>query len=761
MTAAAVAVTLLVPTPGATSPVPSFNESYGCDALDGYHGPLAAQPGVIPLSEPIYGPWGDYFGRSMLDIASRVQVMSVPGFSTTFHIHERVVPAFQQVVATLEEHRANGREYNQESYSGAWARLTIPPGRRMSFHSIAAAIDLNSVQNPYSAANILITNMNNDTNYPENPDWFVDAWRDNGFCWGGDWGSIKDPMHFSWKGPLHTPGYPTFAPYPPKVPATNFTVSYDLRVGLTQPPPAGSTHHVADLDRNGAVDVVRVQPWGETGNMVLVAALARNGHGVGNIRATTSGGLVAPEGTRLLTDITNDGRPDLVYLYPTADWTLGRHYFPMIFPLEGGYKLNPVTDSLPIPYDGSQTVLFDDHNLDGTMDAFVISPGDPVASLTVWLGPNFTTPVGPIALTVPFEGHRFAIGDRNTDGTIDGRSDLFALSTDGQLVVHQGTTDPNTTYTSTATIQTPATMGASDAFFVADLDGDGHDDLFVVKPSGATTMYRGGASTHYPGIWYEWTAAHTANWSCPTSYIVGALTDTPQVALVNPQSGLWCLRGKYGQLQSFYFGNPGDYPMMGDWDCDGVDTPGLYRQSDGYVYLRNTNTQGNADIKFFFGNPGDIPLAGDFSGNGCDTVSIYRPSNQTFYIINELGQNDGGLGAAEFSYVFGNPGDKPFTGDFNGNGQDTVGLHRESTGFVYFRNTHTQGNADNQFFFGNPGDRFVAGDWNGDGKDTPGVYRPSARTLYLRYTNSQGNANEAIRWGDSSWLPVSGRFRLP
>jgi hypothetical protein len=200
---------------------------------------------------------------------------------------------------------------------------------------------------------------------------------------------------------------------------------------------------------------------------------------------------------------------------------------------------------------------------------------------------------------------------------------------------------------------------------------------------------------------------------------------------------------------------------MGDWDCDGVDTPGLYRQSNGYVYLRNTNTQGNAHIKFYFGNPGDIPLAGDFNGNGCDTVSIYRPSNQTFYIINQLGQNDGGLGAAEFSYVFGNPGDKPFTGDFNGNGQDTVGLHRESTGFVYYRNTHTQGNADNQFYFGNPGDRFVAGDWNGDGKDSPGVFRPSARTLYLRYTNTQGNANEAIRWGDTSWLPVSGRFRLP
>ena len=51
---------------------------------------------------------------------------------------------------------------------------------------------------------------------------------------------------------------------------------------------------------------------------------------------------------------------------------------------------------------------------------------------------------------------------------------------------------------------------------------------------------------------------------------------------------------------SFYFGNPGDVAFAGDWNCDGVDTPGLYRQSDGFVYLRNSNTQGVADIQFFF-----------------------------------------------------------------------------------------------------------------------------------------------------------------
>jgi hypothetical protein len=200
---------------------------------------------------------------------------------------------------------------------------------------------------------------------------------------------------------------------------------------------------------------------------------------------------------------------------------------------------------------------------------------------------------------------------------------------------------------------------------------------------------------------------------------------------------------------------------MGDWDCDGIDTPGLFRQSDAFAYLRNTNTQGIADIRFFFGNPSDIPLAGDFDGDGCDSLSIYRPSEQRFYIINALGANNGGLGPADFSFLFGDPGDKPFVGDFDGDGIDEVGLHRASTGFVYYRNTLDTGIASNQFFFGDPGDRFITGDWGiVDGTDTPGLFRPSNSTFYFRHTNSQGNADREFQFGEPNSLPVSGSFGL-
>jgi hypothetical protein len=226
--------------------------------------------------------------------------------------------------------------------------------------------------------------------------------------------------------------------------------------------------------------------------------------------------------------------------------------------------------------------------------------------------------------------------------------------------------------------------------------------------------------------------------------------------LVDPTTGIWYLRDGAGLVTSFFYGNPGDYPFVGDWNCDGVDTPGLYRQSDGYVYLRNSNTQGIADIKFFFGNPSDVPIAGDFDGDGCDTVSIYRPSEARIYVINELGHNDEGLGVADYSYLFGDLGDKPFVGDFDGDGIDTVGLYRETTGKVYYRNSNNQGVADNSFIYGIPGDRLVASDWNGDGMDSPAVFRPANTTFYFRFTTTQGTADAQYIWGESHWLPVSG-----
>ena len=192
----------------------------------------------------------------------------------------------------------------------------------------------------------------------------------------------------------------------------------------------------------------------------------------------------------------------------------------------------------------------------------------------------------------------------------------------------------------------------------------------------------------------------------------------------------------------FYYGNPGDEPLMGDWNCNGEQTPGMYRRSTGSVYLRNSNTEGNANETFVFGNPGDIPVAGDFNGDGCDTLSIYRPSEARFYITNSLGN-----GIAEQSFPFGAFGDVPLVGDFDGNGTDTVGVYRPGRMLIALRNELGAGVADETLFFGNPGDQLMMGDWDGDGDETPGAYRVSNGTLYLKNDHRTGIADESLSVG--------------
>jgi|GEM_PF-2090406 len=226
-----------------------------------------------------------------------------------------------------------------------------------------------------------------------------------------------------------------------------------------------------------------------------------------------------------------------------------------------------------------------------------------------------------------------------------------------------------------------------------------------------------------------------------------------QVGFMNPASGRWILGGR----EDFFFGVKNDIPFLGDWDGNGTDTPGLYRSTSGFAYVRNTRDTGVADESWFMGNPGDIPIVGDWDGDGKDSFGVYRPSEGKVYLRNATT-----TGPAEIEYFFGKKGDKPFAGDFNGDGKDTVGLHRESTGLVYMTNqtgsVPAVANTDLSFFWGDPNDIMLSGDWTGDGTDTPGLVRPSASTLFLRFENTLGFADLTRIVDHADWRPVAGRI---
>jgi len=180
-----------------------------------------------------------------------------------------------------------------------------------------------------------------------------------------------------------------------------------------------------------------------------------------------------------------------------------------------------------------------------------------------------------------------------------------------------------------------------------------------------------------------------------------------------------------------------------------ADTVGVFRPGNGALYLKNSHTTGFADVAINYGLAGDYPVVGDWDGNGTDTIGIYR--NGVFYL-----RNSNTLGFADFTVAFGSPGDQPIAGDWNGDGVDTIGVYRRSTGAFYLRNTNTSGSPDMSFYLGNVGDVGIAGDWNGDGTDTTGVFRPSNGVIFLKNTNATGFADVALNYGLPGDQPVVG-----
>ena len=181
-------------------------------------------------------------------------------------------------------------------------------------------------------------------------------------------------------------------------------------------------------------------------------------------------------------------------------------------------------------------------------------------------------------------------------------------------------------------------------------------------------------------------------------------------------------------------------------NANGADTTGVFRPSNGLLYLKNKNDTGFADVALNYGLPGDYPVVGDWDGNGTVTIGIYR--GKTFYLRNE---NTNGFATIVFD--FGQPGDQPIAGDWDGDGIDTIGIYRPSTGQFLLRNSNDAGPAEMSFYLGNVGDVGIAGDWNGDGKDTTGVFRPSNGVIFLKDTNDTGFADYALNYG----LPVTGQ----
>ena len=213
----------------------------------------------------------------------------------------------------------------------------------------------------------------------------------------------------------------------------------------------------------------------------------------------------------------------------------------------------------------------------------------------------------------------------------------------------------------------------------------------------------------------------------------------------------------------FIYGVPGDVPLMGDWDGDGVETPGIFR--DGTFHLRNSTSEGVGEVTFNYGRPGDVPIAGDWDGDGIDTVGVVR--DNVWHL-----RNSNTTGFGENIFIYGLKDDEPIVGDWDGDGVDTPGVVRRRGGSWHLRNSNDTGVGDIAFIYNPVTPSFilhsvglpprlagapVVGDWDGDGLETVGVF--ASGEWYIRSNNTApitliGLNYPTFLFGSAEGLPV-------
>lgn len=199
-----------------------------------------------------------------------------------------------------------------------------------------------------------------------------------------------------------------------------------------------------------------------------------------------------------------------------------------------------------------------------------------------------------------------------------------------------------------------------------------------------------------------------------------------------------------------------NYPVVGDWNGDGVDSIGIYDQLQGTFLLRDTNIPGIPNYSFVLGNPGDQPMAGRWTSDMThDGVGVFRASNGILYLKKELV-----TGFSDFFAVMGNPSDLGVSGDWNDDGMVSVGVYRPGVSRFYVTNNNQPSGitfSDLDFPYGDGSqDKAFVGDWTGDGAAKVGVFRNGL--VMFRNSLSGGAPDLTISFGGPGDIPIAGKW---
>ena len=241
------------------------------------------------------------------------------------------------------------------------------------------------------------------------------------------------------------------------------------------------------------------------------------------------------------------------------------------------------------------------------------------------------------------------------------------------------------------------------------------------------------------------------------------------------RQGIWILDSD-GSRSVDYSGNdaifafggiPGDLPVFGDWNGDGITEIGIYRKGVWYLDY-NGNGRLDADLAGedsvcrLGGMDGDIPVVGDWTGAGKSRIGIFRHGVWLLDATGECVNRRGTVDQPVVRSFGGEEGDIPVVGDWEGNGRAHLGVFRKGGRWILDSNGNGALDAgDRSFVFGGIlEDMPVVGDWNGDGRSDVGIYRGG---VWILHGTGCGGASSECAFpfgGLPGDRPVVGRWRV-